>query len=93
MDPTRVMSSAALTVAVATLFAPPVLGWIQSPAPRPVARLEVSVAQPGASLLRTSRVAPALCAPEPTDAASRGRGAPVFAAMGSPAGTMSSVSR
>jgi hypothetical protein len=93
MDPTRVMSSAALTVAVATMFAPPVMGWMQAPASRPGARLEVSVAQPEALLLRTSRVAPAFCAPEPTDAANRARAAAVFAAMGSPAGTMSTLSR
>ncbi|MHB2168882.1 hypothetical protein [Alsobacter sp. R-9] len=94
MDPARLMSSAALTVAVATLFAPPVLGWMQNPAPqRPAARLDVSVTETAAPVSASLRHPSAYCATEPTDSASRVRGAAVFAENTRRAGTMSSVSR
>lgn len=42
MDATRVMTTAALSVAMASLFAPPVAGWMSAPSPRPASQLEIS---------------------------------------------------
>lgn len=42
MDATRVMTTAALSVAMASLFAPPVAGWMSAPPSRPATQLEVS---------------------------------------------------
>lgn len=42
MDATRVMTTAALTVAMASLFAPPVVGLMSSPPSRPATGLAVA---------------------------------------------------
>jgi hypothetical protein len=74
MDPTRVMTTAALAVAMASLFAPPVVGLMSSPPSHPSSGLQVAtVAQDvtRASLTkRRSPVAPS-CEPVAPKLASR----------------------
>lgn len=69
MDATRVMTTAALSVAMASLFAPPVAGWMAGPAPRPASQLHVSavpsdaVATGRLALMARPAMAGAACEP------------------------------
>jgi len=65
MDATRVMTTAALSVAMATLFAPPVVGWMAAPADRPARHLEIIPLAPVSTLPQGRAVGRLAMAAEP----------------------------
>jgi hypothetical protein len=74
MDATRVMTTAALAVAMASLFAPPVVGLISSPPSHPSSVLEVAtVAQDvtGPSLTKRRGLMAPSCEPAAPKLAAR----------------------